>query len=129
MTAAGPGKSRTLPSTLQRPNSQKSQVASSALVFAALGDPTRLQLVARLSGDGPLSITRLQEGRAMSRQAITKHLESLAEAGLVRDTWHGRERLWQIEPQRLRQAQDYLAKIGEQWEEALGRLKAFVESE
>jgi DNA-binding transcriptional ArsR family regulator len=114
---------------LQHPNGQKAQVASSALVFAALGDPTRLQLVARLSGDGPLSIKRLQEGRAMSRQAITKHLESLAQAGLVRDTWQGRERLWQIEPQRLRQAQDYLARIGEQWEEALGRLKAFVEGE
>lgn len=65
----------------------------------------------------------------MSRQAITKHLEALAQAGLVRDSWQGRERLWQIEPRRLKDAQDCLAKIGEQWDKALGRLKAFVETE
>ena len=65
----------------------------------------------------------------MSRQAITKHLESPASAGLVRDTWRGRERLWQIEPRKLQHAQVFLAKIAEQWDDALTRLKAFVESD
>src|SRR5437867_11946046 len=77
------------------------KVAEAAPVFAALGDPTRLKLVARLSVDGPLSITRLSEDAGVTRQAITKHLEALADAGLVQHDWRGRERIWELEPRRL----------------------------
>ncbi len=99
----------------------------SAPVFAALGDQTRLRLVARLCADGPLSISRLGDGLEVSRQAITKHLQALADAGLLRDTRCGRERIWQLEPQRLAEARRCLDQISQQWDEALARLKAFVE--
>jgi DNA-binding transcriptional ArsR family regulator len=96
-------------------------------VFAALGDPTRLGLVARLCGAGPLSIVRLSEGAGVSRQAVTKHLEALAEAGLVTHRWEGRERVFELEPARLALAQRHLEEISSQWDRALSRLKAFVE--
>lgn len=99
-----------------------------APVFAALGDPTRLQLVARLTG-GPLSISDLRDGTSVTRQAITKHLLALANAGLVRDNWHGRERIWELEPKRLDKARGWLDQISEQWDAAIGRLKTFVEDE
>lgn len=98
-------------------------------MFAALGDETRLAVVARLCTDGPLSIARLSEGVAVSRQAVTKHLETLAGAGLVRDARSGRERIWQLEPRRLEVARRELNRISQQWDAALGRLKAFVEED
>ncbi len=113
-----------------RPGSRAAaRLVDSAPVFAALGDRTRLQLVVRLCLDGPLSITSLGAGAAVTRQAITKHLQSLAAAGLVCDTRCGRERIWQIEPQRLAQARLCLEQISQQWDQALGRLKALVEEE
>jgi DNA-binding transcriptional ArsR family regulator len=104
-------------------------VAEAAPVFAALGDATRLKLVARLSADGPLSITRLSEDAGVTRQAVTKHLEALAGAGLVQHNWRGRERIWELEPRRLEMARRCLDRISDQWDAALDRLKAFVERE
>ena len=98
-------------------------------MFAALGDETRLALVARLSSEGPLSITRLTAGSAVTRQAITKHLHALSDAGLVRDRRRGRERIWELEPRRLEMAHRCLDQISEQWDAAIGRLKVFVEKE
>ena len=102
---------------------------SSAAVFAALGDDTRLWLVSRLCEGGPLSIARLAEGSDVTRQAITKHLTVLAEAGLARSLRDGRERLWELEPQRLEDARRYLDLVSKRWDEALGRLKKLVEDE
>jgi DNA-binding transcriptional ArsR family regulator len=99
----------------------------SAPVFAALGDPTRLRLVARLCAEGPLSITRLSEGAGVTRQAITKHLNALASAGLARNARNGRELIWELEPRRLEMARRCLDQISDQWDVALGRLKALVE--
>jgi DNA-binding transcriptional ArsR family regulator len=104
-------------------------LTEAAPVFAALGDATRLAVVARLCNDGPLSISRLSESVAVSRQAVTKHLETLADAGLVRDARHGRERIWELEPRRLEIARRELNRISAQWDAAIGRLKAFVEEE
>jgi DNA-binding transcriptional ArsR family regulator len=104
-------------------------LASSALVFAALGDPTRLLLVTRLARGEPLSITRLSEGGSITRQAITKHLHVLAGAGLVQSSRRGREQLWELNPAQLAQARRWLDRIGTQWESALERLKASLESE
>ncbi|HEY0466529.1 MAG TPA: metalloregulator ArsR/SmtB family transcription factor, partial [Polyangiaceae bacterium] len=70
------------------------KVSEAAPLFAALGDETRLKLVSRLCTEGPLSIVRLSEGTDVTRQAITKHLRALADAGLVHDTRQGRERIW-----------------------------------
>lgn len=98
-----------------------------APIFAALGDETRLALVARLSSDGPLSITRLTAGSAVTRQAVTKHLNVLANAGLVSDGRRGREHIWEFEPKQVEAARNYLAHVSKRWDEALDRLKKFVE--
>jgi DNA-binding transcriptional ArsR family regulator len=103
------------------------QVRDAAPLFAALGDETRLRLVIRLSSGGPGSITQLSAKSDVSRQAITKHLRVLAEAGLVRSTRRGREQVWDFEPRRLADAHDYLDRISRQWDEALERLRRFVE--
>ena len=95
-------------------------------VFAALADPTRLRLIGRLSASGPLSITRLSEGERVTRQAITRHLESLGEAGLVRDAYRGRERVFELDLKRLEKARQYLDVISAQWDDAAARLEAFI---
>jgi len=100
---------------------------SLASVFAALGDPTRLKLVALLCAGGAFSISHLTENTDISRQGVTKHLTVLAEAGVVRDIRLGRERLWQLEPNRIDEARLALESIGREWEQALARLKSFVE--
>jgi len=104
-----------------------SRSRSAPVLFAALGDPTRLRLLRRLSVDGPLSITRLSEGTGLTRQAITKHLNTLGNVGLVRHARHGRERVWELDRRRLETAKRYLDQVSAQWDQAIGRLKAFVE--
>ncbi len=108
-------------------SSVQAEATEAAPVFAALGDPTRLGVLARLGAEGPLSVTHLSKGAKITRQAISKHLRVLAEAGLVRDRRHGRERIWELEPARLEIAHRCLDRISEQWDAAIGRLKAFVE--
>ncbi len=106
----------------------RARLRDPASVFAALGDETRLRLVSRLSSGGPASISRLTDGSGVSRQAVTKHLRVLAGAGLVRARRRGRESLWRLQPERLDEAQRSLDLIARQWDHALGKLKAFVES-
>lgn len=103
------------------------RLAGAAPVFAALGDPGRLRIVARLCESGPLSIVRLTDGAHISRQAITKHLHALSSAGLVRHQRRGRETLWRLDTPRLAEVQQYLAQICARWDEALDRLKTLVE--
>lgn len=100
-----------------------------AAVFAALGDPVRLHLVTLLCAGGLLSIAQLTAGTAITRQGVTKHLHVLAEAGIVCDVKLGRERRWQLDPQRIEEARCALEAIGRQWERALGRIKDFVEAD
>lgn len=114
---------------MSRNRSAAAKLTEAAPVFAALGDATRLRLVSRLCRDGPLSIARLSEGAGVTRQAVTKHLHALADAGLVRHSRRGRERIWQLEPKRLERARQSLEQISVQWDVAIGRLKAFVEEE
>jgi DNA-binding transcriptional ArsR family regulator len=99
-----------------------------AHVFFALGDATRLRLVAILCAGGAFSITQLTAAGDVTRQAVTKHLQVLASAGIVHDVRVGRERLWQLEPAQIEEARRSLETIGRQWEQALGKLKAFAES-
>jgi DNA-binding transcriptional ArsR family regulator len=100
---------------------------NSALIFAALGDETRLRLVGRLSVDGPLSIARLTEGGSVTRQAVTKHLQVLAGAGLACSARLGRESVWELEPEPLEAARRCLDGISAQWDDALDRFKKFIE--
>ena len=97
-------------------------------VFAALGDPTRLRLVAVLCAGGAFSIAQLTAQTEISRQGVTKHLQVLADAGVVRDAKLGRERLWQLDPRQIDDARRSLDVIGRAWEVALGKLKAFAEA-
>src|SRR5262245_64858113 len=98
-----------------------------APVFAALGEPTRLTLVAKLCAEGPQSIARLSEGTGVTRQAVTKHLHALARAGLVCISRSGRETICELETARLEKARRCLDQISEQWDAVLERLRAFVD--
>ena len=100
---------------------------SCAPIFAALGDETRLRLIAMLCVSGAMSIAQLTSGTDITRQAITKHLDALAAAGLVRDVKVGRERLWAFEPTQLDEARRSLEAIAQQWDHALAKLKLAVE--
>jgi DNA-binding transcriptional ArsR family regulator len=100
-----------------------------APIFAALGDEIRLSLVAKLSGGEPRSITQLTEGSRVTRQAITKHLRVLEGAGLVRSAREGRESLFQLQPEPLDEVKQYLDRVSTEWDQALARLKSFVEDE
>jgi DNA-binding transcriptional ArsR family regulator len=105
------------------------KVTEAVPVFAALGDATRLSLLGRLSVEGPLSITRLSKGTGVTRQAITRHLYALGDAGLVHNARRGRERVWELDLKRLEKAKRCLDQIAGQWDEAADRLKAFVEDQ
>jgi len=103
-----------------------------AAVFAALGDETRLALVARLSDGRPASISQLTEaqstgGSKLTRQAITKHLRVLERARIVHGVRAGRESLFELDPKPMEELREYLDLVSEQWDRALGRLKSFVE--
>jgi DNA-binding transcriptional ArsR family regulator len=98
-----------------------------ALLFAALGDTTRLRLVSRLCNDGPMCITSLATDTNITRQAVTKHLKVLEEAGLLHSSRKGRESIWQLDRERVEEAQHYLGMISTQWGDALTRLRSFVE--
>ena len=106
----------------------RAAVRRSAILFAALGDETRLSIITRLGADGPLSIIGLTAGTGVTRQAITKHLGVLARAGFVRGRRVGREQLWQVEPRQLDEARASLDRISAQWDIALARLRDHVES-
>jgi DNA-binding transcriptional ArsR family regulator len=98
-----------------------------ASVFAALGDETRLGLLAKLLDGEPLSIARLTEGTRLTRQAVTKHLRVLEGAGVVHSVKAGRESRFALDPRPLVSAQEYLEHVSQQWDSALARLKALVE--
>jgi DNA-binding transcriptional ArsR family regulator len=98
-----------------------------ALVFAALGDRTRLSLLAELCRGEPRSISQLTEGSKLTRQAITKHLRVLESLGIVHSIRTGRENLFEFDPQPINGIKEYLEFVSEQWDQALSRLKSFVE--
>src|SRR5215475_6309287 len=98
-----------------------------APVFAAFGDTTRLLLIAKLSAGEPSSIAQLTSGSRLTRQAITKHLRVLQRAGIVRSLRAGRENRFQLDPKPIDEMKSYLEFVSSQWDQALGRLKAFVE--
>jgi DNA-binding transcriptional ArsR family regulator len=99
----------------------------SAPVFAALGDETRLRVVMLLCGDGPASISRLTAGTNVTRQAVTKHLKVLENAGLVQSSRVGRESVWELSPRQLGEARRLLSEMSGQWDHALARLRTLVE--
>jgi len=111
----------------EHPNSAAEVEHSHAEVFAALGDETRLSLIAKLCDGQPYSISRLSEDSKLTRQAITKHLRVLESVGIVHSVRRGRESLFEFNPQPVEEIKEYLDLVSEQWDQALSRLKAFVE--
>lgn len=107
---------------------RRAELRDRASVFAALGDETRLSLVAKLSNSSPQSISRLAEGSTLTRQAITKHLRVLEGARVVHSVRVGRESLFEFRPEPLKDLQSYLERVSGQWEHVLARLKSFVEN-
>jgi DNA-binding transcriptional ArsR family regulator len=112
-----------------RASAHATRARAAAPLFAALGDETRLQMLMRLSASGPESIARMSEKSRVSRQAITKHLQVLEQAGFVVGERRGRERIWRIQARRFEEASAHLERISKQWDEALERLRAFVEDD
>jgi DNA-binding transcriptional ArsR family regulator len=108
-------------------SSQAVRRQARAPIFAALGDETRLALVAKLSSGRPASISELTRGSRLSRQAITKHLRVLESVGIVRCVRAGRESRFEFDPQPIAGMKDYLDSVSQQWDQALARLKSFVE--
>lgn len=108
-------------------HSRISALRQRASVFAALGDETRLSVLAKLSNGQPQSISRLTAGTELTRQAVTKHLRVLADAGVVRNIRVGRENLFALELRPIEEVRDYLDQVSRQWDDALARLKAHVE--
>ena len=98
-----------------------------APVFRALGDETRLSLVAKLCAGKPRSISQLTRGSSLTRQAITKHLHVLERADIVHSVHRGRESLFELNPAPIEEMKKYLDQVSEQWDRTLARFKAFVE--
>jgi DNA-binding transcriptional ArsR family regulator len=115
-------------SQTRRSNRLKGRHAK-ATIFAALGDETRLLLLARLSNGQQYSIAELTQGSALTRQAITKHLRVLERAKIVHGFRKGRENLFEFDPRPLQHVEEYLDHVSRQWDQALARLKSFVEKE
>ncbi len=99
-----------------------------AVVFSALGEETRLRLVLRLSDGSARSISQLTEGTSLTRQGVTKHLRVLESAGVIQSVRTGRENLFELNREPLIEMKEYLEKISVQWDEAVIRLKTFVET-
>lgn len=106
-----------------------STVEALAPVFAALGDRTRLTLLLRLAGGAQLSIATLSIDTGLTRQAVTKHLQVLANAGLVTSAPSGRETRFAAHTEALGPARAFLQNVATQWDAALERLRASVEDQ
>ena len=112
-----------------RPRARSLHPRSHAPLFAALGDDTRLALLTKLSAGQQRSITDLAHNSPLTRQAITKHLRVLERAHIVRCTRSGRERLYELDPLPVQSLKNYLDALSHQWDSALQRLRAFVETD
>ena len=108
---------------------QRSSGRKTAAVFAALGDETRLVLVAKLSRGQQYSIAELTEGTKLTRQAVTKHLRVLERVRMVHGKRAGRQNLFEFDPKPVDEMKEYLESVSKQWDGALARLKTFVESD
>ena len=104
------------------------QLTQAALLFAALGDPTRLAVLQQLSNGGPASVSALAERfPKVTRQAVSKHLHVLSSAGIVSGTYRGRNHVWSVNADRLEDGRRQIDLIAQKWDDALARLKTYVE--
>ena len=111
------------------PPRHRSSARAKAAAFAALGDETRLLLLAKLSSGQQYSISDLTEGTKLTRQAVTKHLRVLERVRLIHGRRMGRQNLFEFDPKPMDEMKEYLESVSKAWDSALARLKAFVESD
>jgi DNA-binding transcriptional ArsR family regulator len=97
-------------------------------VFTALSDPSRRRLLEELAGRDSASLTELAAQLPVSRQAVSKHLTALGNAGLVTSARAGRETRYRLTPDALAEAAAWIERVGSQWDERLARLQAHVRS-
>lgn len=98
-----------------------------ASVFAALADPTRVEILDRLARGGPQPTGALLRGLPMTRQAAAKHLKALESAGLVQSREKGRQIIRELDPTPLAEAAHWLTARTAAWDEKLAALKRLVE--
>jgi len=108
---------------------RRSSGQEKAAMFAALGDETRLLLLARLCSGRQCSIAELTEGTKLTRQAVTKHLRVLERVRMIHGRHAGRQNLFEFDPRPVNEMKEYLELVSKQWDGALARLKTFVESD
>ena len=96
-------------------------------LFSALADSHRLELIEHLRVASPLSVSQLTEGKEITRQAITRHLDKLESAGLVRIEWRGRERMHSLEAAPLREIESWLEPFSAEWDARLERLRLHLD--
>ncbi len=113
---------------MPEPRPASARLPAPATIFAALGDPTRLSLLTRLSDGAPLSISALAANGELTRQAVTKHLQVLERAGLVASSRVGRESHFLYRREAIEAARAWLDRVAAQWDDVLGRIKALVEA-
>ena len=92
-------------------------------VFAALADPTRRSVMARMAQAGPLTASQLATGLPVTRQAVVKHLQALGHAGLVHAERQGREVQYRLDPQALAGARSWMDDVGARWDRRLSALE------
>jgi DNA-binding transcriptional ArsR family regulator len=112
---------------MSRPSGLHAKRCAYAPIFAALGNATRLSVVSKLCAGPPRSITQLTEDTRLTRQAVTKHLQVLQRARLVRSARAGRESRFELNPGPIIASKQYLDMVSRQWDGALERLRDFVE--
>ena len=102
-------------------------MTNAAVVFNALGDPTRLTIVKRLSIGSYLTITQVSSGLNITRQGVRRHLQVLEDAELIHLKPMGRDVLVQLNPHTLEKAKKMITTLEQQWDKRLKDLKNFVE--
>lgn len=98
-------------------------------IFTALADPTRRHILEKLNREGALSIKRLTAELPISRQALTKHLNRLIKAKLIRADFVGKEKLHRLNPKPLQQLDNWLAPFSERWDNRLEALQTYLEND
>lgn len=96
-------------------------------VFMALSDPTRREVIRLLSQVGPSTLGELSAALPVTRQAVSKHLVILAEAGLVSAAGDTRRRHYRLTPRPLTEAMGWMVDVGAAWDERLEALRRHVE--
>lgn len=96
-------------------------------IFSALSDPTRREVIRRLSEEGPTTLGELAAELPVTRQAVSKHLVVLEEAGLVQASGDSRRRRYRLTPRPLADAMGWMVDVGAEWDERLLALRRHVE--